>query len=106
MIEKPSSVEPNQVERLLEIQRRLEFLSEQDKIILSAISSDASAIIDAIKISADNYILPRKVFESLEKLQELKFISEVEIKQKQSSHKVLAINQNGLDALILTHLTK
>jgi hypothetical protein len=105
MVEK-SEVSKNRVERLLEIQKRLELLSEQDQVILANLPRDPSAIIDAIKISADNFILPRKVIDSLEKLQELSFISEVETGNPKQPHRVLAISKNGTDAQIILPLMK
>ena len=88
------------VDRIVEIQHRLEILASDDRRILVEIQSDpAHPWVNHIGIAADLYILPRLVSVSLDKLLEMGFLTEVQLDE---TRKGLQLNQNGSDAQILT----
>lgn len=81
-----------QTERVQEISRRLEMLTEQDKTVLTSIDTPT---VDIGDICMENFILPRLVQESLAKIQELGLID------YDDKTKVFSINTNGKTAKLL-----
>jgi len=95
-----TTVQSDKVERLLEIQERLDLLEEQDILVLQALKKENENVpVDFCFIASEIFVLPRLVEESLEKLMELGFVSQGEEKPT-----FLKINQNGIDAKKLLNI--
>lgn len=96
------------IERVLEIQRRIDRLGDNDRLVLNELPfGEKTPVLISLnttcEVSAKLYILPREVEEALGNLQELGLLSEV---RKKRTNEIVGyvVNENGCDAQVLLKL--